>query len=844
MNETACKQCGFDLRWLPARVEPAQPAAGTTSLELFCPACGTLVPVPLSLFGLVPFKHDGLDSFLRIAEPGAAGGSVFNFGELTIDLGTAVRSCSIRDLCFPAVPMLELASDGRSQQAPTTLPDLPIRPEFMALVDWQFTPTRQYSGGPKCSYTFQLYGRPRRENVTIDLLRVQPDKPPGAGNALPGVSLEYWPNLPYRQWSRYYTRLTTTKATRSLLKADRRIAAYWGEASRCVAMQDRGAVQVGEAKERPQWLGLEILAKDAKIAGGAWRIEPAKDPYPTAAAPTLAIDFGTSNTCVACAYTPPGESTEQISIVPKRIGSGGFTDLTARVVAGEPMARRLEAPHYWFPLAGYGPDRNIFPTELAFHAKKDTLHPEVVRAMRPVVDFMIPSPGYEVGFPEHDHLVAEFKWPSESESDPSRAYQRQYIELVLLFVLAHLAKVGLIPRDKRIGLRYSFPLAFSESARSQLHNVFTEVTGEAIAAALAGGGAGGAQDALYVDIGGGSADIALAQLDCDPKDGKTRARWDVITSFRYAGTGFVKQLTESSCISPDCSPSVLRRRIRELGTVEPLISDPEVIPPNQRTPVRSKTWRFYHHLLEYCARLLASRVLTGAYRGEHRNAPRKEHETRLYALGNGWGFGAWAGEEFLERFARDLQERVRAIIAQYAAKDPQALPEVLRSEHPYSAPVSVLYEPLRTKPGPLQPGGQIIPPKEAVARGLLSSLDKVANEKPHGSQASIIGIDFELTDSGFEGAWYQPVGSLISNPPRGATQAKQVGAVQLVNAEGSLAFPRDGFTVPSNKHVIMNHVLLEVGRECLAKGGSKWLSRSPYEVLLESFFLPTLHSES
>lgn len=851
-----CAACRFDLAEYRATLA-VRAVAEQGAIALKCPACGAAMMLEFAKLGLASTKISGVDKLVRIVDADAAPSSTLPVGRLTLDLGDALKPVSVKDLCFPAVPLLQLKRDPSVSAPRSVVPDVPVRPEYMALVDWTWEnkqPLPGYQGGSSCAYLIKFHGRAKADSVNLPVLGLDAKKPAGVSNSITGTSLELWPNLPYRDWKRYFVRLISTPETVDALKGSHRtLTGFYGTDGGPRALEPRGRGQLGMSPERPTWLGLKIDADGAPIAGGAWRVRPATEAYPHVPSLRLGIDFGTSNTCIAYESPEAGSSELKVATIP-------FADLTLRVVDGEPPPATLEAPLFWFPTRGYGPGKNILPTELAFYQKRETLQPDVIARMEPMVDFTLPSPGHQITFTEQDHVLAEFKWVGGELGESARLLQHKYLELTLLFALAQLAARKVLPGGATpIALNFSFPLAFDADARRGLHDVFARVakalgqaTGfsetkleiddverlvnESIAAGRAAGGYGTVQDALFIDIGGGSADIALAQLDHDGPAGGSGAKapaWVTITSFKYAGTGFIAQLTKSHCLSKSCDLPTLRRKIRELGSVTPLLRDSTVIKPEMQAPIENKTWRFYHHLLEYVARLLAARVITGAYRGALRAGPRDKHLVGMYTLGNGWGFGPWVSEDFSVTFASRLERRVKAIIDHYRKLPKESLPPILQGEHPYSVPFSVAHQPLTNA------DLRTVAPKEAVAFGLLAPIkDGREPQSPFGRESSVVGVDFAVTDRQFRAPWYLPVASKLKDPPDGFDGCKGGGILDLPS-EGSLPWPPEHFSVPSGE--IMKHVMPKVGEDCLPRAGSTWLHRSPYEVLLERFWLPTLH---
>lgn len=858
MAELSCQTCQYEIATYRAELSIPQDqgirAAEEGAVRLGCPACGSEAQVPLASLGLV-------GTMIADQPGGGARRRLVRFGDgaappsievaangLRLKFEEVLTQVTLKSICYPSVPLLhELSS------AVPVVPHLPVRPEFMALVDLErqtkeVKPPEQ--PGANCAYKIALKGRPRIETMTVAVLR--PEAP------LKGISLEVWPRLDVKRWKRHFLRVACDPSTiQSLAAAKRTLSATFQSPDGCAKLQRRDRNWLGTASDRPAWMGIQIDADGSSnaLAGGIWLIpQPTKEDYPAQESLHVAIDFGTSNTCIAYSATDPEKKEEEHKVI-------DFEDLTLRLVTGAP-SRILEAPSYWLPEGGYGKQGNILPTELTFYRPREELTPDVIKAAQPIVDFAIPSPGYDVRFNEKEHLLAEFKWASGALGDASVTLQKQYLELSLLFGLAQMAHRGAVPRDgKPIQLDFSYPLAFDEQARKGLLNVFKDVgqrlsralgdkvielpaspemvVNESVAAARAGAGPKSVEEALFIDIGGGSADVALVQLDGDSPPGSDANpwRWDIVTSFKYAGSGFIGQLTKSHCLSQSCSLPVLRRKIRELGTVAPLLRDGAVIPPNMQGPVTNKTWRFYHHLLEFLARALAARILTGAYLKHRSNKPRTQYSVALYSLGNGWGFGPWVNDDFPKIFAKRLSSRVEVIVGEYAKKPKDQLPPALQGTYPYRTSEKPLITVTSTDLNDRQ--GQRIAAKEAVAKGLLSNKGTDAYSAPEARQSTLVGADLRIRDRGFTAPWYLPVSTAIDLPDGITEPCPKSGIIELPRGDG-IAWPIEHFTVPSEQHDMMSHVLADLGG-CLPTGVARWLQKSPIEVLLESFWLPSLH---
>ena len=842
MAEAICDGCRYDLSthrgdWAFAASGPSgvDGFIAANAVSVHCPACGGAMSIALASLGLSPTQQDGKPRLVRFVDGGSTDIGVVGVGLLKMHMGDRLITRTLRELCYPAVPLfVEELLPGQTL-AKKRFPDLPLRPEALDMVDWaeQLKLPPPQLAGDQVTYNVRLKGKARAEMIPVRVTDV-------AG--IPGVALDFWPDLPYSKWHRYFVRTTVRPEAKKALEAKKQqlvafVDAQQDNVSHVHELVARGVSLAATTTTRPRWAAIELrAAQGAAVAGGAFFIEPATQEYPEADSVQIAIDFGTSNTCIAI---------QQGSSTPEPLP---FLDLTRRVVRGpRPEAPHDEPVHQW-PLSAYGPSGVILPTELLFSTGKQALTVGGIEAALPLVDFSLVGPGSDLSSSEREenHVHAEFKWASGDAGPRSRALQRRYLELCFLFTLAQLAKRSWLPSTSSITVHGSYPLAFDDTSQKALTQTFQAALSAAeldafgsqkrcslaapfVDESVAAGRVAkisGATEAIVVDIGGGSTDIALVRPD------DQKLHWEVITSVKYAGTGLLNELVKSNFIRA-VNLSVLRRRLRELGSVNELLKDSTLMPGNYKVAVINKTKLFYAHLREYLARLIAARVVTGKIKKAHPDTT--SLEVRFCALGNGWGFGDWLDAGYQRFFTQKLNGRVNEIVAFYRAKDPATLPPALKAAHPY---LEVFVRPV---------GLDGIEPKQAVAWGLLSNattktsmfdneeMSQMAKER-RVARAAVVGVDMQLPDKKFGAAWYLDVGAHRLTAPAGSPPCPGAGRVVI---DPELPWPTADFVPPSGD---MDAVLLAVQEQALAQGAGEWLRKSPYEVLLEEHWLKRLHT--
>jgi hypothetical protein len=334
-----------------------------------------------------------------------------------------------------------------------------------------------------------------------------------------------------------------------------------------------------------------------------------------------------------------------------------------------------------------------------------------------------------------------------------------------------------------------------------------------------------ARACLYVDIGGGSSDIALDIIRTDERGESSTYKY--IASFQYAGGALVDAYDGGKCLS--VSVNAFRRMIRESGNVEDLFRTGRGFQPRQEL-IHAKTFYFYGYLMEFLARLLAAHILSGEWT-EKLSAEEKEHilrdgyEVELYPLGNGWGFGQLFDFEYARMsFAGDLAQGANRILEEAKRQNQgplqfQELPKVL----------VIVPDILGDRD-----------PKEAVVFGLLESKTEYRTRNPVKWQyRTIVGYTTKVGPTRVV-PWYRPVDDRAT-----LLEGNKIadGEGELPNA--SLLCPPKQWPDFYNKLISpheldpgLNRTSNEI-QTCL-RMSSKWFHQSPFHVLLEKLIKPKL----
>jgi hypothetical protein len=843
-----CERCGFNFEELRLTLyvrdllEVKRIVGERVCLR--CPACGVESWLDLTHHGIF-YSGERLYRWRSATTTLISGGYQIQIGSMILEIPQErMEVISVQDICYPAVPVF------RQIDGSLSIPKWPVKREYLGLIDTEKDVQLEIRQDRYIT-RLHLKGLERSEEITLPLIPVQRGRAPQGENAVfPGVHLVLWPDVPYKEWKRYFLRFGCTSESEEVRNRLRNVTVYAYAKENPGSQKDwvpinkvasDGCTRFRCVESRPEWIAIEFESGGRVEGGGIWAIEPANESYPEMHT-TIAVDFGTSNTFVGWIdINVQGEDRER----PLPIQS-----CDKFIIHGSDLPAEIDFADTWPPRQGFGRDRALLPSEILTRERLNELrlHVRDIEKWKPVEDYGIPSSGLELRYSEAEHIIAEFKWkdmiPDEAFRGHAEKLQRRYLEFLLLFALAQLAVKRSI--GKSVDVKFSYPLAFNkeedlpafESVLREAAQSVNEQTGitiakevpmdEARAAASSMGQLSPDYSAfLYVDIGGGSSDIALELV------GEKRGRrYAYIASFQYAGGGLVHALAGGDCLMPNFDLSKFRRMIREVGQVTELMRMGTVFHPRKTNLINAKIFYFYSYLMEFIARLLAAHIITGEWaKGltdkEKEEAKQNGYLVALYPLGNGWGFG-----HFIDpRYARDvfsgkLMDRANQILEEAIQKGvaSQDIPRLI-----------VKGQDLR-----------IADPKSAVAFGLLKETSHTAGEKEKEEDWSFRTIVGWTTRVGKTRKipWFLPITDR-ANPKLDELLKDQ----EPLPPNPILDCPEDEWPLFPERlptpHLLdpgLNETrrhLLDPSRGCI-QTGKDWFVQSPFHILLEKLFKPKL----
>ncbi|HLL75267.1 MAG TPA: hypothetical protein VK421_08360 [Pyrinomonadaceae bacterium] len=863
-----CRTCNLDFEKL--RVELSyetlarENRIGPRGLYLYCPACGERNEIELKPYNLfvrgekrklyrwrgAQTKIENFDGKCRIN----LGAMILSLSEKLKDDYIAGDNFSVEQICHKAVPVF------RQLDGSLLAPDLPVRREYLDLVDTSRRAQSERTARGGYRFTFHLTVAEQPVEVTLPPVPARPGQTPADGvEAFDGVHLLLWPKVNYRAWRRYFLRFGYAGATAEDLFGEARDVKVYAFAGRSVDENERvrdwlqldtvspdRRTRFACVESRPEWVGVEFEdgGRGEPTGGGLWRIRPAADAYPELET-TVAVDFGTSNTCIAW-DAPQGASLLAVKSCDEVL------------INGASLPNRLEYPDTWPPRQGFGRSQALLPTEILTRENVDEYRKRnhVVRDWVPVLDYSIPTSGVDAAYSEMECVIPDFKWQNMiGDAWYKKQHvdlQKKYIEFLLLIVIAELVTHNAI--GPSLNVKFSYPLAFDEEMQDKFVSVLQEATtavsrqtgvnvmpdlvkvggkmtiplDEARAAALSASAYGNDDSAcLYVDIGGGSTDIALLELRRQTGRKDTYVN---ICSFEYAGGGLAAALAEGGCLKSGSDISHFRRKIRETGSVTELMNSDTLFSNNKKKAITNKSSFFYAYLRQFLSRLLAAHIINralaangGRPHAEARpaadapDAPaaRAPYRVLLYPLGNGWGFGGFIDTRYATRVFPELLAKETNAILEEAVANKVVPPDVPR--------VEVLSQ-------------AVGEPKDAVVNGLLNNRDTGAFSAQDWPWRSIVGWTTR-TSATQKAEWYRPVTGGSASAPPGAEPVTD-GAILECPAEEWPAFPS---RLPTPHELDERNELTRFLAGCSPSGVEQdWLQGSPFHVLLEKLFKPAL----
>jgi hypothetical protein len=842
--------------------------AGAVNAEgfyLHCPACKERTLVHWEPYQLFLWREDDKQKFYRwrtspikletFRKPGQRD-SVYHakLGQLTLEfaadmIGEGGDNFSEERICYRTVPVFRDHDDPNG----VSLPALPVKKEFLDLVDTSREIQKpQLTGKGEYRFRFHLHMRKEQVDIVRPSMKVQSAASSASSQdpIIEGVHLTLWPKTSYAAWRRYFLRFGCAKKedAEKLFNDNLNVVVSAAEVTnlsktKWLPLERDQFTQYTCVESRPGWIAVEFEDKQRQetvgnvsrqdvVGGGVWKIPAASDSYPTGET-TLGIDFGTSNTCIAW------HAASGIDLLP-------IEQCDHFIIRGSDLPKQLTTADIWLPRQGFGRNRALLPTEILMR-EKIGIHRsrgKEVEAWKPVVDYSIPTSGVESLYNENEHIVADFKWQNMianewfANSERYKDLQIKYIELLLLLAMARLAMSGNI--GESLNVMFSYPLAFDTKMQDDFRLVLSaaatnvsQQTGVTVRPELkldeARAAANSTEDpgiydsaCLYVDIGGGSTDIALLELRAG-KNGQ--GRYDYVCSFQYAGGALATALVEGDCLKPGKDISHFRRQIREKGNVTDVLNSKELFSTNKEGVITSKSGYFYAYLRQFLSRLLAAHIINkhlllnetpAPEASESAQADAEKYRVVLYPMGNGWGFGNFIAVNYAtEAFCQRLSVETNAIIKEAVAR------KIVSARTP-----EVLVE-----------GKPIKNPKNAVAFGLIGKSDgnQPQQEWPW---RSILGW---TTQAGRvqKVEWFSPVTGGNATPPPNAESIPQRVQLDCPKDEWP-AFPSK-LPAPHDFDEDLSSIRRDLVARCSPNSSEhEWFIDSPFHVILEKLIKPKL----
>lgn len=300
------------------------------------------------------------------------------------------------------------------------------------------------------------------------------------------------------------------------------------------------------------------------------------------------------------------------------------------------------------------------------------------------IHFGVPAADVTPKFDESLHTLGEIKWSAMLQRrEPLYApkvqqLQAHYITSVLMMAYVRAAAVS-TNAAPTANVIYSHPMSFGHELEHLTESMkivqerLTDLTGidwnisagvDESAAAAKNAGDTHSDVLVYVDMGGGSTDIAV-------KVALPNDKWSVVylTSVIYGGTAIVNGYAGesrsgkgSSCLAGKTTTDMLRRRIRESTSTKAVLSDPTLF--KHESVVKRRTAHFYGYIIEYIARILAAGILDQRFKTFEGGVWKFKEELKFdfFFLGNGWGFYGLTANEPEQALASAIYVRMRELV--------------------------------------------------------------------------------------------------------------------------------------------------------------------------------------
>jgi len=699
-------KCAYDLRQnsLALRVEIHTRAFLGPRMRIHCPVCGSPLVAELDLQILGLCLRD-IPPHVRWKDSPHLD-SLFQFSD--------ADALSAEEICFTEVPMLGGVTP--EDQRRVQVPDLPVRPEYLDLLDmvrYHKTPDefrgRIDPNSGRYVARLPLRGHPQAVRIERPLVNVRWEKTlRPTDDPIQDTLVCIWPKVRAKQWKTFivdvelppsalgepevHVRLhqgvkaqTEENAELPVMGTYRvRSLEFTGYVANPQLPRRFAAIFKGP---RPELVSVSWRKSD-RFCGGTFVAAPPLDLGPSQDdILNMGVDFGTSSSCVAFqwhgaprAEVPPVADTFEYLVRPR--------ETHAKTPAANYHPRLTHRP--------YGRHKEILPSELLL--REALGNPDAASDLRPGLDICVPGNDVEWdgSNPPDKLLIKDLKW---GDSAFNRACRVAYLKTLLVQTLAATLSAheqGINARTPaRINVRWSYPgiwrpeevaslrdsfrkamnteRALAQGARWALSD-WTETTLELHAGPKTEAFAVSHLDIptrghdlpavvyrprVILDVGGGSTDIAFLWVPTGP--GRPHII-EYMVSLKYAGSALFDGLAgsdrPSNCFV-DGNARTAERRLRADGPRS------EYFAPDREKARTARISLYVHQLVEFVARLVASTVLSGS--ATRRNPDLSSSDmlpVQIVRLGNGLGLASLVYDNLDESLRAHMQRRVDDLIGQ------------------------------------------------------------------------------------------------------------------------------------------------------------------------------------
>ena len=680
--DTICKVCGFDVSTFPVTI-----VSDSSTHLVHCPVCGQSFDPVVEILEKDVFYDNEARTFARWASPVEASQSTIiveqELGKLRLQV--QAKPVNYQDLFYSAALVFVLDDEILQNQQFAS-------PENCKRYGIKILERHLDSTDSFLELQFELKGSPRKFRVSLPAAVTRAVTEPETARVNNSSALTIWPNfirggceeprveedpIKHGPWRDYFVQFATVDPV--IKPKSMRVVGY--EQGHEITLQD--STLKGSLGFPPQY--IEISSDFNRGFGGsrAYMVcfEANLATFPSGSSTftkrlRVAIDFGTSNTCLY--YVIPSGAAQGNAATtsgdPKLVR---LSNKNQEVVRGLQLGTSLSYP--WLPdMKG----QDLIPSELVFRDEPQKI---LGQNPKPIVDYTIPPLRWRQG---EDRLICTgFKW--ETSTEPSairgrfRELQRMYLDLVLRMVLAELVAGGPLSggevHPNEIDLVFTYPLAMTEERRSELGKVFESVTAQlralsgitinvraSIDESRAGETGVGVQDPgqrIYIDIGGGTTDIAGIQQHKDVAGRKLL----LVDSVRYAGNDFLTALSNDDGGGNIATRPLieLQRRVRAKEGLA--LQDLSVFGNNEerKEDAQKALEKFLQGLTQYLARIIVLRA--------RQSEPQAAEQTlHIFLLGNGWRFVQFLPQDPFAAPNRNPRDIIREEISGRLKKDLKA----------------------------------------------------------------------------------------------------------------------------------------------------------------------------